>query len=231
MDMTDRDMRRKAWWRTRTSTARRGRLTGGPLSGIRWIPIPLAFLAAVVGWLVFGTVLGQSSAAQADHQGMEAGGLLLAVQQMEWMSNDMTGQGPDTADPAVPADPGDTTDPGFAMDPGMMPGMQSADDDRLQLEVTLKNITSSVQLYAMSDFRLIGPGGQSWPELSNAGQNTYADQAYIEPNYSVTVDVYFDVPIKQNKGLSVEWSRGGDKVDLPVDTGAAPMAPMNMPPG
>jgi hypothetical protein len=227
MDMTNRDMRRGVRGRSRTAKTRAGKLPG-----IRWIPVPLALLAALVGWLVYGTVLGQSAAAQADRiHNLQAGGLQLAVQQMEWMSNDMSGQGPVTVSPEVPADPADpsdSTDPGFAMPPDMMPGMQSANDDRLQLEVTLKNITSSVQLYQMSDFRLVGQGGQSWPELSNAGQNTYVNQAYIEPNYSVTVDVYFDVPMTQAKGLSIEWSRGGDKVDLPVNTNAAPMAPMNM---
>lgn len=229
--MTARDTRHEARGHTRTRTPRAAAVSDR-LPGIRWIPVPLALLAAVVGWLVYGTVLGQSAAAQADHHGYQAGGLRLAVQQMEWMSNDMTGQGPVQASPGDPADPGDPaagpTNPGFAMDPGMMPGMQAADDDRLQLEVTLKNVTSQVQRYHMSDFRVIGPGGRSWPEISTAGQNTFAGQADIEPNYSVTVDVYFDIPMKQTDGLSVEWSRNGDKVDFPVDIGGAPMTPMNM---
>lgn len=187
------------------------------LPGLRWVPVPLALLAAIVGWLVYGTVLGQSAAANSGQHGYQAGGLRLSVQQMEWMSNDMTGEGP------LPAGPG------FAMDPGMMPGMQSANDNRLQFELTLKNVTSRVQRYQMNEFSAIGPGGQSWPELSTAGENTYATEGDIEPNFSVTVDVYFDIPAKQSTGLSIEWSRGGDKIDLPVETNGAPMTPMKMP--
>ncbi len=199
----------------RDKNPERGRIGGLP--GIRWIPVPLAVLVAAVGWLIYGTVLGQSAAAQADHHGDTAGGLQIAVQQMGWMSNDMTGNGP----VPVPS--------GFAMDPGMMPGMQSANDNRLQLEVTLKNVTSSIQTYHMSDFRVVGQGGQSWPEISTAGQNTYANQGAIEPDFSVALAVYFDIPMKQSKGLSIEWSRGGATVDIPVDIGGASMAPMNMP--
>jgi hypothetical protein len=188
----------------------------GALPGIRWIPVPLAFLVAVVGWLVYGTVLGQSAAAQADHHGNTAGGLQIAVQQMGWMSNDMTGNGP----VAVPS--------GFPMDPAMMPGMQPSNDNRLQLEVTLRNVTPSIQTYHMSEFKVIGPGGQSWPELSTAGQNTYATQGAIEPNFNVTLAVYFDIPMKSSKGLSIEWSRGGTTVDIPVDLDGPSMGPMNM---
>lgn len=209
--MMNRDKQSKARKRTGTPALRTARLPG-----IRWVPVPLALLAATVGWLVYGTVLGQNAAAQANHHGYQAGGLQLAVQQMEWMSNDMTADGPTTA-------------PGFDMPEAMMPGMQSANNDRLQLEVTLKNVTSSVQQYKLSDFRVVGPGGQSWPEISTAGQNTYVSQADIEPNYSVTMAVYFDIPMKQNKDLSVEWSRGGAKIDFPINVSGAPMTPMNMP--
>lgn len=183
-----------------------------------------------MGWLVYGAVMGQGAAAQAAHRGYQAGGLRLAVQQMGWMSNDMTGQGPVQATPSAPSDPSNPADPGFAMDPGMMPGMQSANNDRLQLELTLENVTSSVQHYKTSDFRVVGPGGKSWPEISTAGQNTYATQADIQPGYHVTLAVYFDIPMNQNKSLSIVWSRGGNSVDIPVNTrGAAPMASMNMP--
>jgi hypothetical protein len=185
----------------------------------------------VVGWLVYGAVLGQNAAAQAGQHGYHAGGLQLTVQQMSWMSNDMTGQGPVQGDPSAPPDPSDTSAPGFAMDPSMMPGMQTANNNRLQFEVTLTNTTSSVQRYETSDFHVVGPGGKSWPELATAGQNTYATQADIQPNYAVTLSVYFDIPIGQSTGLSVVWSRSGDTVNIPISAKIrAPMSPMkNMP--
>jgi hypothetical protein len=171
--------------------------------------VPLAVLAAAVGWLVFGTLQGQSAASSAHQHGYRAGGLELTVQQMVWMSNDMTGQGP----LKVPK--------GFPMDPGMMSGMQPVNDDRLHIEVSLQNVTSTAQTYELSDFRVIGPGGRSWPVVDDGG-NASVNQALLEPSYGVSLDVYFDIPIKQDKDLSIEWSRGGATVDFPVNTSGAP---------
>jgi hypothetical protein len=96
--------------------------------------------------------------------------------------------------------------------------------------VTLTNATSSVQRYENGDFHVVGPGGKSWPELTTAGQNTYATQADIQPNYAVTLSLYFDIPMNQSKGLSIVWSRGGESVEFPVKpNNSAPMTPMNMP--
>jgi len=163
----------------------------------------------VVGWLVFGSLLGQSQAIVANQPGWVAGGLELNVQQMVWMSNDMTGQGP----LKVPK--------GFPMDPGMMPGMQSANDNRLRVEVNLHNVTRHMQTYAKSDFRVFGPGGQSWPFVDIEG-NGPVSATGLQPGYVVTLDLYFDIPIAQSKDLSIEWTRGGATVDFPVDTSGVP---------
>ena len=76
--------------------------------GIRWLPVPLALVAAIVGWVVLGNTLDQHG---GHVHGYEAGGLTLSVDSMVWMSNDMTGQGPLA-----------NRSQGFAMDPSMMPG-------------------------------------------------------------------------------------------------------------
>lgn len=183
---------------------------GPRLLGLRWVPVPLAVLAAVLGWLILGSLQGQSAAAHDHHvHGYQAGGLALAVDQMVWMSNDMTGQGP----LRVPK--------GFPMDPSMMPGMQAANQDRLRLEVNLRNVTSDAQRYAMSDFRVIAPGGQSW-QTSDDGGTGSAKEAILEPGFEATVDLYFDIPIQQSKNLSIEWSRGGSTVYFPVNTSGKP---------
>jgi hypothetical protein len=184
---------------------------GAKIAGIRWVPVPLAVLAAVVGWLVFGSLQGQSAASGANQHGFEAGGLQLTVQQMVWMSNDMTGQGP----LKLPK--------GFPMDPGMMSGMQSTNDDRLHMAVTFQNVTSTMQSYNLNDFRIVAPNGQSWPIVDDGG-NATVNQAFLEPKYNVSADVYFDVPIKQNKNLTIEWSHDGTKVEFPVNTSSAPTA-------
>ncbi len=181
----------------------------GPLvPGLRWVPVPLAVLATVLGWLVLGSLQGQQAAAHDQHQhGYQAGGLALTVDQMVWMSNDMTGQGP----LKIPT--------GFPMDPSMMPGMQAPGDDRLRFEVDLSNISTGVQRYAMSDFRVIAPGGQSWKPTENGGS---AADAILEPGFQATVDMYFDMPDKQSKNLTVQWSRDGTTVQFPVDTNGIP---------
>ena len=135
--------------------------------GLRWLPIPLAAAAALVGWAVLGDTLGQHAGEHV--HSYEAGGLALSVDPMVWMSNDMSGQGPLAS-----------KSQGFAMDPSMMPGFQTAKDNRLRLEVTLRNGTGDTQRYAMSDFRVVATG------------------------------------------LSIEWSRGGSAVEIPVDTSGKP---------
>src|SRR5215469_10977371 len=106
-----------------TSGSKRRRASATAASrftGLRWVPVPLAILLAALGWLVFGTVLGQQ--AVAAHAGLEAGGLKLTVNQVVWMADDM-------------ADPGKATDPNqFTMPDSMMPGMQTAGDKRLRIE-------------------------------------------------------------------------------------------------
>ncbi|HEY3867699.1 MAG TPA: hypothetical protein VGM10_05095 [Actinocrinis sp.] len=171
------------------TTSMPGRLARLP--GARWIPVPLAILLAAVGWLVYGTLLGQSAAAGAQADA----GLQLTVDQMTWMSNDMSGQGPVSASPAD-----------YGMDPGMMPGMQSTSDNRLHLQIDLKNIAPMVLDYSQDEFHVLGPGGQTWPAIQFDGSST-TNNGNLRPHYDVTLDMYFEVPTTQTDGLSIRWSR------------------------
>jgi hypothetical protein len=179
------------------------------LFGLRWVPVPLAVLATVVGWLVVGSLQGQAAAHAPHEHGYQAGGLALNVEQMVWMSNDMSGEGP----LKVPK--------GFSMDPNMMPGMQKEGDNRLRVEVDLRNAGTGVQRYALSDFRAVAPGGRSWKSYTSA-ENNVPGSALLEPGFQATIDVYFDIPAKQSKNLSIEWSRGGTTVEIPVNTSGTP---------
>jgi hypothetical protein len=174
----------------------------------RWLPLPLALTAAIIGWVVLGNTLGD----HAGHvHGYEAGGLTLSVDRMLWMSNDMTGQGPLAS-----------KSQGFAMDPSMMPGFQSVNDNRLQIEVTLANGTGDAQRYAQSDFRVVGADGQSWG-TSDDGGDIQQKVGTIGPGYQATFTLYFDLPNQQTKGLNVEWSRGGTTVQIPVNPTGKPL--------
>ena len=198
-----------------------GRTREGPRTGLqpwlRWVPAPLAILAAVIGALVMGSFQGQVAAANAHRPpGYQAGGLALSVTTMLWMSNDMSGQGPVKG-----------ASQGFSMAPSMMPGIQAVGEDRLRVEVNLSNITGNVERYSISDFSVSAPRGQTWP-VDSVGHEDLPASANIEPGFGVTIELYFDVPAKQSKHLTVEWAYGGTTVSIPVNTTGALPGPMRM---
>lgn len=202
------------------SAARRKRATGAAIlriPGLRWVPVPLAALAAVIGVLVMGSFQGQVAAAKADQPGYHAGGLALSVDSMYWMSNNMTGLGPEQK--GVPD--------GFSMPASEMPGIQPEGDNRLRVEVDLSNITTGVQRYSTTDFTLTAPGGKTW-QVDPQGLSVMAGSATLEPGFQSTVDLYFDISAKSSKNLILKWSRGGTTVSVPVNTSGASSGGMRM---
>jgi hypothetical protein len=200
----------------RTAGRKRGR--DGPPSRLdpwlRWVPVPLAALVAVIGLLVMGSFQGQVAAANANRTpGYEAGGLALSVTTMLWMSNDMTGQGP-------------LKTGGFTMDPSMMPGIQAVGDNRLRVEVTLNNITPNVEKYSINAFSISG-SGKTWP-VDSIGHEDVLPSAVLQPGFGTTIDMYFDIPAKQSNHLTLKWSRGGTTLSIPVNTSGALPGPMRM---
>jgi hypothetical protein len=174
-----------------------------PLPGLRWVPVPLAMLMAALGWLVFGSVLGQHALASA-HAGLHAGGLGLTVNQVVWMADDMT-------------DPGTKVNPSqFHMPSDMMPGMQTAGEKRLRIELYIRNISNSPQRYGLAEFRLFGTGGRSWAPVDNTATRGAVLSAVLDPGFQTTFDLYFDLPNSQGNRLSLEWENGGTTVKFPV---------------
>jgi hypothetical protein len=194
--------------RRKPADARRGGRTGsrpGPqLAGLRWVPVPLAMLLAVLGFLVLGAAAGQH-AANAPPHGLEAGGLGLTVNTMLWVDDSMSA-------------PGKSTSKGFSMPSSEMPGLSTAGDQRLRIEVYIRNVSKGAQQYALPDFVLVGPGGKSWKLLANAAtQHSIAPQTgELGPGWSTTADLYYDVPDAQTKHLSIRWSHDGSTVSFPV---------------
>jgi Domain of unknown function (DUF4352) len=173
------------------------------MPGLRWVPVPLAILLAGIGWLVFGSALGQHALAAA-HEGPEAGGLALTVNQVVWMVDDMT-------------DPNKQPNShGFQMPADMMPGMQTVGEKRLRIELYIRNISNSPQRYELNEFRLFGTGGKSWAPLDNAATRGAILAATLDPGFVATVDLYFDLPLSQGKRLTVEWEHGGTLVHFPI---------------
>lgn len=174
------------------------------MSGLRWVPVPLAILVAALGWLVLGSVMGQHALASA-HAGPEQGGMSLHVNQVVWMADDMSNPSGKASSPTQ-----------FTMPSGMMPGMQSVGDKRLRIEFYLRNISSSPQRYGLAEFRLLGTGKQSWSPLDNAATRGAVLSAVLDPDFQATVDLYFDLPASQHGALKLEWEQGGHIMTIPV---------------
>jgi hypothetical protein len=182
------------------------------LPGLRWVPIPLAALVAGIGALVIGSLQGQVAAANANQAPRyKAGGLSLTVGATNWMDNSMTGQ---------PTEKGSQPQ-GYSMPSSEMPGLQQVGDNRLRVEVDLSNVSSDLQRYSITDFRLVGPGGKTW-KVDSPGDSSQPVSADLEPGFGTVVDFYFDMPAKDSKHLTLKWSRGGTTISIPVNTGTAP---------
>jgi hypothetical protein len=199
----------------------RGKVRSARLRGLRWIPVPLALLTAVLGLLVMGSMQGRAAADLASEPN-EAGGLGLTVDTMVWMSNDMQGNGAPQAAPA-PADSAN----GYTMPDSMMPGMQPTGDNRLRIEVDLSNVTNTVQQYATTDFTLSGPGGKTW-NVDGQEHSSQPVSADLEPGFRTTIDLYFDLPSADSKNLILHWSRAGRTITMPVNTNGQQPGVMQM---
>lgn len=193
---------------------------GARLRGLRWVPVPLALLVAVLGLLVAGSLQGRAAAVQASEPNV-AGGVGLTVDTMLWMSNDMAGNGSGAASDLAPA-PAPADSPGvYSMPDSMMPGMQPTGDDRLRVEVDLSNVSSGVQHYSTTDFTLSGPGGKTW-QVNGQDHSSQPASADLLPGFRTTIDVYFDIPNSDAKNLTLHWSRGGRTISMPVHTSSGP---------
>lgn len=180
----------------------RGRATrSSRLPGLRWVPVPLAVLAAVIGALVMGSFQGQVASANAHETGYREGGLALSVETMQWMMN----MSPST---------------GYQMPGSMMEGFQKVGDDRLRVEVNLSNVTTSVQPYSIGDFTISGRGGKTYHLDSMVHSNTPVS-ADLAPGFGTNIDIYFDIPSQQSKHLILRWSHGGTTVSIPVNTNSS----------
>ena len=199
------------------------------LRSLRWVPAPLALLAAVLGVLVFGSIQGRAAADLASHPN-EAGGLSLTVDTMLWMSNDMSGTGAPQAASSSANSANSANSAKYSMPSSMMPGMQPVGDDRLRVEVDLSNVSGSGQQYSTSDFTLSAPGGKTW-KVNGQEHSSQPGSAGLQPGFRTTVDLYFDIPSSDSKHLTLHWSRGGRTISMPVNTNGSPSpggAKMNM---
>src|SRR5262249_8805134 len=129
-----------------------------------------------------------------------ADGMQQAVHDMGWMSHDMLG-GP------APAQNN------FPMPAQMMPGMQSDDVNRLHVAGTVTNRRDTLAPFRRGNFAVESPQGKRWG--ANPGDPQSAD---IPAGASMSVDLYFDVPL-QERVANILFANGGGLVRIPFQGG------------
>jgi hypothetical protein len=67
---------------------------------------------------------------------------------------------------------------------------------------------------------VVGPDGKSW-KVNGNGINDSATSGALRPRFEVSIDMYFDIPTSDTRYLTVQWSRDGTTVSIPVNTGNA----------
>jgi hypothetical protein len=171
-------------------------------------PLSAAFAAA--GVAVFAAVLlvrlttdrGARIAGQASEI-YSADGLELTVDTWQWMQHDMFGGPTPTAN-------------NFPMPAQMMPGMPADDVNRLHIEVTVTNRRRGPMHVYMGDFAVETAGGQQVKTDDSTVSNLYLD-----PQASMSGDLYFDIPLADNVDDVVFTTGTGTSVRIPF-AGPAP---------
>jgi hypothetical protein len=166
----------------------------------------MAVGSALVGWIVFAAATGSPATGHAHEDSFQSGGLVLTVNEVARVSgghDDMSG----AAQPSY----------GFPMPQQamqqMMPGMQAEDEQRLHVEVSLRNPGGTPKRYRPEDFHLVSGAGGRWLPKDPFTPGTLA------PGFALTVDLYFDFP-QGEADLSVDWTpAGGDPVLIPLVVG------------
>lgn len=172
----------------------------------------MAVGGALAGWIAVAAVAGTPATGHPHGDSYESGGLVLTVNVTERMPaahDEMTGP---AAPPSYAAN--------FPMPQQMMPGMQAHDDERLHVEVSVRNQSDGVKPYRLADFQLVSATGGSW--TPNGDSFT---PGVLAPGFSLNLDLYFDYP-RGHTGLSVSWTpAGGEPVTIPLAAGDAPARP------
>jgi len=160
--------------------------------------IALAGLVVLLAHTDHGSHAGHATAVYA------AGGMSVTVNRWQWMSHDMFG-GPTPAQN------------NFPMPAQMMPGMQTDDVNRLHVELTVTNGTGQQARISGHDFVVETPDGRrvEMNDSSDASGGTLQ----LGADASTTMDLYFDVPLKDTVRDMV-FVYVGSSVRIPFDGGA-----------
>jgi len=118
-------------------------------------------------------------------------GLFLRLESADWLHDSMV-----------------HTETGYQMPASMTPGMPLAGQQRLAVEVSLRNTSRRRQEFNVEELELRSPDDAIWPSTSSEVTETT-----LNPGEMVSAVVQFDVPEKLPSARLV-WNRAGSKVAL-----------------
>jgi len=171
------------------------------------IIIVLLAALAVTAFGVTRLFAAQSGAVEVSQVG-NLDGLTAQVTTAGWveMDHDMSGNAP-----------------GYQMPPAMMPGMPEQGQERIEVKLTIANVTDGTRpLRAGEEFTLhAAKGDKSW----TAHSHTFGELPRLAGRHAVSGVLYFDLPPADvaDSTTWIEWSHGGSSTRLFVPlNGAAP---------
>lgn len=148
------------------------------------------FAVALAPALAGGVIFLQERRERVVREAVSSG-LFLRLESADWVHDSMTH--PET---------------GYAMPASMNPGMPLPGQQRLAVEVSVRNTSRQHQEFNVEELELRSPDDAIWPAVSSE-----VGHVVLDPGEGVSAFVQFDVPEKL-PGARLVWTRGGANVSL-----------------
>jgi mono/diheme cytochrome c family protein len=149
-----------------------------------------ALTVALAPALAGGVILLQGRSQRVVREAV-LGGLFLRLESAEWLHDTMI-------HPQI----------GYSMPASMTPGMPLPGQQRLAVEVSVRNTSRQRQELDVEELELVSEGDAVWPAVSSE-----VGHVMLDPGEGVSAIVQFDVPEKLPAARLV-WARGGERVGL-----------------
>lgn len=149
-----------------------------------------AFAIALVPAVAGGVILLEGRRERVVREAM-LNGLFLRLESADWVHDTMV-----------------HTDTGYQMPAAMVPGMPLAGQERLSVEVSIRNTSRQRREFNAEELELRSADNAIWPAISSE-----ITSMMLDPGETISSILQFDVPEKLSNARLV-WSRGGASVNL-----------------
>lgn len=145
-------------------------------------------------------------------QDIRVDGLVLRLESAAWLVHEHEDAPPPSEvslnqDSAAPSDEGQQ----FPMPASMMPGMPENGQQRLHVELILRNESNQPRHFGPDEFRLEASNNHSWKPQDN----TSFLNVTVEPGQALSAALSFDID-EAATNLFIVWSRGNSLVRIPM---------------